>query len=184
MSDYPSQTPGWGGDGTPPSGGYGYPESGKVDARGRPYASWIKRVGAWLIDALVLSVVGAVITGVTGAQLMQVDKVTNEVSFNVTGAAVGSWALVIVLSLAYFAILEGGRSGQTVGKRALGIQVRDAVGGEPIGAGRALARRVLANVLWYLLIIPGLLDVLWPLWDARRQTWHDKAVGSAVVEAG
>ena len=37
-------------------------------------------------------------------------------------------------------------------------------------------------VLWWLLLIPGLLDVLSPLWDGRRQTWHDKAVNSVVVD--
>ncbi|MGH9155660.1 MAG: RDD family protein [Acidimicrobiales bacterium] len=184
MSEFPSPAPGWGGDGAPPAAGYGYPESGKVDSRGRPYASWIKRVGASLIDALVVGVPSAVINGYSGADIVAVDPVTSEISFNITGATVGSWALVVALSLAYFAILEGGRSGQTVGKRALGIQVRDALSGEPIGIARALGRRVLANLLWYMLFIPGLLDVLWPLWDARRQTWHDKAVNSVVVEAG
>jgi uncharacterized RDD family membrane protein YckC len=27
----------------------------------------------------------------------------------------------------------------------------------------------------------GLLDVLWPLWDAKNQTLHDKAVGTVVL---
>lgn len=36
--------------------------------------------------------------------------------------------------------------------------------------------------LW-LLLVPGLLDVLWPLWDGKRQTLHDKIAGTVVVEA-
>ena len=53
----------------------------------------------------------------------------------------------------------------------------------PIGYGKALGRRLLASLFWWLLLIPGLLDVLWPLWDGRRQTWHDKVVGSVVVDS-
>jgi uncharacterized RDD family membrane protein YckC len=30
--------------------------------------------------------------------------------------------------------------------------------------------------------LPGLIDVLFPLWDPKRQTLHDKAVGSVVVK--
>jgi hypothetical protein len=33
-----------------------------------------------------------------------------------------------------------------------------------------------------MLIIPGLLDVLQPLWDRKHQTLHDKIVGSVVVQ--
>jgi uncharacterized RDD family membrane protein YckC len=33
-----------------------------------------------------------------------------------------------------------------------------------------------------VLIIPGLLDVLWPMWDRKHQTLHDKLVGSVVVQ--
>jgi hypothetical protein len=31
-------------------------------------------------------------------------------------------------------------------------------------------------------VFPGLADVLWPLWDAKRQTLHDKLVGRVVVK--
>jgi hypothetical protein len=27
----------------------------------------------------------------------------------------------------------------------------------------------------------GAVDLLWPLWDAQRQTLHDKAVGSFAI---
>ena len=31
--------------------------------------------------------------------------------------------------------------------------------------------------------VPAFIDGLWPLWDHRRQSWHDKAVRSIVVNA-
>jgi uncharacterized RDD family membrane protein YckC len=39
-------------------------------------------------------------------------------------------------------------------------------------------------VLWVALVIPGLIDVLFPLWDPRHQTLHDKAAGSIVLRVG
>ena len=84
--------------------------------------------------------------------------------------------------MAYFVAMEGGpTAAAAVGKMAMHITVRDESTWAPIGYGRALGRRLLGMVLWWLLIVPGLLDVLWPLWDGRRQTWHDKAVHSVVV---
>jgi len=79
-------------------------------------------------------------------------------------------------------MLVGHRSGQTPGKRAVGIQVRDAVTGESIGYPRALGR-YLAQV-FAALILPILtaIDLLWSLWDDRHQTLHDKAVNAVVVE--
>lgn len=65
---------------------------------------------------------------------------------------------------------------------AMKIAVKDANTGGPIGYGRALARWLVASVLWVAFYLPGLIDVLFPLWDPKRQTLHDKAVGSVVVK--
>ena len=64
--------------------------------------------------------------------------------------------------------MDGGPSAATVGTRALHLSVRVDSTWAPIGYGRALGRRFLGTVLWWLLVLPGLLDVLWPLWDDRR----------------
>ena len=90
-----------------------------------------------------------------------------------------AWAVVAAAQLIYFATLDG--QGQTVGKRALGIAVRGQASGQPIGFGRALARRLVFGVLWDLLLVPGLVNALSPLWDPGNQAWHDHAVGSVVV---
>ena len=78
--------------------------------------------------------------------------------------------------------MNGSRRGQTVGKIALGIAVRDARTGGPIGFWRALGRNAITVVFRLLLYIPYILDSLAPLWDARRQAWHDKVVHSVVVD--
>jgi uncharacterized RDD family membrane protein YckC len=73
----------------------------------------------------------------------------------------------------------------TVGKLACGLRVRawDARGPLSWAAvgKRVLAFQVAAAVpqvggLYYL------IDVLWPLWDQRKQALHDKVAGTAVVK--
>jgi uncharacterized RDD family membrane protein YckC len=85
-----------------------------------------------------------------------------------------------VVSLGYFSFLDGGRRGQTVGKMAVGIAVRDIDTGGPIGAGRALLRRFIFFATYFGLIL-FVINALSPLWDRRRQAWHDKVVHSCVV---
>jgi uncharacterized RDD family membrane protein YckC len=99
-----------------------------------------------------------------------------------SGSAV---ALSLLISLAgiaaavlYFGLLEG-RTGQTIGKRALGITVVDARTGTPIGVGRAIGRYFGK----FLSAAVCLLGYLWMLWDPQKQTWHDKFVSSYVVTA-
>ena len=41
--------------------------------------------------------------------------------------------------------------------------------------------RLLAHFGCSLIPLAGMLDLLWPLWDPRRQTLHDKAVDSYVI---
>ena len=69
-------------------------------------------------------------------------------------------------------------TGQTIGKRMLGIRVYDFGGsGGPIGYGRAFIR-------WLGRIISGIpcyLGYLWMLWDKEKQTWHDKLATTVVV---
>jgi uncharacterized RDD family membrane protein YckC len=84
----------------------------------------------------------------------------------------------IVAGALYFGLLEG-RTGQTLGKRALGITVLDVRTATPIGVGRAIGRHF-AKILS---AIPCFLGYLWMLWDPNKQTWHDKIVGSYVVTA-
>lgn len=147
-----------------------------------PYSRWWKRACASLIDWVVLSVPSGIIVALAGGNRVETDPVTGVASVRWTGALVAAYLLTFVGSLAYHVILEGGRGGATVGKMALNISVRDQSTLGPIGYPRALGRRLMANLLWLLLVVPGILDLLAPLWSSRRQTWHDNVVGSVVVD--
>jgi uncharacterized RDD family membrane protein YckC len=129
-------------------------------------AGWWSRVGAALIDGLVLVVSLVVIAAV--------------------GAAVGG-AVLVVLIIAwvlawiggYWVYFEGSESGQTPGKHALGIRVRDDSGGRA-SYGQAFGRNIVRVLLGFLPVV-GLINVLWPLWDRKKQCLHDKAASTIVV---
>ena len=122
-----------------------------------PRASFWLRLAAALIDGVLLGVVGTIIRVILG---------------DVLGSAVN-----LLLGLAYYTYLEGSPSGQTVGKRAMSIRVIDFAGGGPIGPGRALIRYIGRLIS----AIPCGLGYWWMLWDAEKQTWHDKIATTVVV---
>jgi uncharacterized RDD family membrane protein YckC len=131
----------------PPSAG----GASTTDARA---GFWI-RFAAALIDGVLLGVVSTVLQILVGS----------------AGTVLG-----IVVGLAYYTYFEG-ESGQTIGKRAVGIRVVDIEGGGAIGFSRAFIRYVGR----YISAIVFFLGYLWMLWDPQKQTWHDKLANSVVV---
>ena len=140
---------------------------GEVDAFGRPLAGWGQRLGALVIDELFIFIVTFCAVYTLGVR-----------------RSLAGGMISLAMAGAYYAVLNGSEMGQTFGKRAMGIQVRDAGGsGGTIGAQRAALRYVTVGLFR---IVPffglfTLLDGLWPLWDPRRQALHDKIAGSVVV---
>jgi uncharacterized RDD family membrane protein YckC len=122
-----------------------------------PRASFGRRLVAALLDGIVLAIPNSILNAVLGRY--------------------GGGAISLALAIAYFGYLEGSPSGQTVGKRALGIRVVDFNTGGPIGFGRAVVRFVGR----YVSFIACFLGYLWMLWDKEKQTWHDKFASDVVV---
>ena len=88
-------------------------------------------------------------------------------------------AVSTIVSLAYFTYFEGGPSGATPGKRAMGIRVYDFREGGAIGYGRGFLRQIGK----WLSTIPLFLGYFWMLWDKEKQCWHDKVANDVVVPA-
>lgn len=122
-----------------------------------PRAPFFTRLAAAIIDGVLLSVVSVIASAATGRT--------------------GGWVISVVVGVVYFGFFEGSASGQTIGKKALGIRVIDYRTGGPIGFGRA----VLRFFARYLSALPCLLGYFWMLWDKERQTWHDKLISDVVV---
>jgi uncharacterized RDD family membrane protein YckC len=71
--------------------------------------------------------------------------------------------------------------GRTLGMAWLRLDAVDAVDGRlPIGPSKAAVRSLTAGALTIIPIF-ALGDLLWPLWDVRNQTLHDKAAGTVVL---
>ena len=81
----------------------------------------------------------------------------------------------LLIALAYYVLLNA--NGGTLGKQALGMRLEDTETGDDIGVPRSIGRYVVAIASWLALF----LGYFWCIWDDRKQTWHDKAVGSIVV---
>jgi len=122
-----------------------------------PRASFLRRLGAALVDGILVSIIGLPLRSAT--------------------STVAGTLISLLIPLLYFGFFEGSRSGQTVGKRVLRIRVIDYRTGGPIGYGRAVLRHF-ARILSAL---PCLLGYFWMLWDRERQTWHDKLISDVVV---
>jgi uncharacterized RDD family membrane protein YckC len=132
-----------------------------ADSPSAVYANWGQRVGAYLVDYLpiiVLELIGSISRNAA-------------VIFLVLIVSLGWWI--------YNRCIQAGRTGQSLGKRTLNLRLISDRTGEPIGAGMAFAREI-CHILDSLACYIGWL---FPLWDAKRQTFADKIVGTVVVPA-
>jgi uncharacterized RDD family membrane protein YckC len=134
---------------------------------------------------------GALITFVYGCVVLAVAAATNNSSSSDNtheGAAqvavglIALWILASIPNALYFGFLHGSRRGQSLGKMALGIAVRDARSGQPIGFWRSFGRSLLTALFAVVGLVPVVLDSLAPLWSARNQAWHDRAAHTVVVD--
>jgi uncharacterized RDD family membrane protein YckC len=69
--------------------------------------------------------------------------------------------------------------GYSVGQGLMKLKVVDAQG-QLLTQGQAFIRLIMHTVFGFVPVLP-ILDLLWPLWDERRQTLHDKVAGSYVI---
>ena len=158
------------------------PDSSRTDAPGaaaRPLppaqygfpllATYGQRVGGFLID---VGIPGGLLAVVLIAALATRDDL-------VIGVVYSAAAVVGPAFLIWNCGYRQGRSGQSLGKSALGMRLVGADSGEPVGVARAVARQV-AHLLDGL---PLGLGYLWPVWDEQRQTFADKVCGTLVVQA-
>jgi len=153
-------------------------------------AHWWKRAIAALIDGVIVSIPSYILMAILGAGFAASNELTvDPVTGQVTGGGGGFIATMLVSSLiifllgvAYYVYFHGNEKGQTPGKMVMKIQLRDEATGGQVGYGKAALRWIVALVLWVLCYIPGIIDVLFPLWDAKRQTLHDKAANTVVVD--
>ena len=144
------------------------------------YAGFWIRVGAYLIDWIILIVVISVLQGVTGINM----GANYSASMGDLAAAGGTTAssglgtiISIVIYLAYFAGLESSNWQATVGKKALGLIVVD-TSGNRISLGRAVGR-FFAKILSGAILLIGYIMVGF---TEKKQGLHDMLASTLVVK--
>jgi uncharacterized RDD family membrane protein YckC len=157
---------------------------------GVPLASWGSRLGAYIVDFLIIGIPALILSIIFIAGLAGGDD--DDASFWV-------WLVTAILGTLVFAVLaliyapttmarSGAHNGQTWGKQMLGIRViRD--GGEPMSFWWAALREVVVkglavNIASSIIpFIPWFLNYFWPLWDDENRALHDMVVSTHVVRA-
>lgn len=137
-----------------------------VDSLGRPLAAWGQRVLAFVIDELFILVIAELAQFALGLR-----------------SGIGGNVLALAMAIGYYAALNGSEMGQTFGKRAMYIQVRDQATGGRIDARRAALRYVVVGLFRIIpfFMLWTIFDGVWAMWDRNRQTIHDKFAGTLVV---
>jgi len=159
---------------------------------GPPIAGYWWRVLAYLIDAIILGIV--------------INLPLRSSHTNVYVAAVVNVAFIFVYGTLFLSRMKG----QTIGMMATRIRCVDAVTNGQVTLVQALRRNglfcaldLVGSIYHYtkialpthdqslqngrhaifalLLLIPVIVDVLWPIWDKRNQTLHDKFANTVVL---
>jgi uncharacterized RDD family membrane protein YckC len=174
----------------PPPGAVGgaWQATPAVPSAGRyTLAGWWSRVGATLIDGLIIFVGWIVIMAVFGA-VFSIGFLAGDTA-GTTSVIVGLFLSIIAIAIVtifYAPVLMARTNGKTLGRMAMGIRVVRA-SGEPVTFGYAMLREVAVKVLLFgfagslTFSIVNLADALWPLWDDENRALHDFVVNSRVV---
>jgi uncharacterized RDD family membrane protein YckC len=144
------------------------------------YASWGNRAIGYLVDGLLVGGLMVVL------YFLLAGVMTSVVGLAGHGAAGGMCCMFLLLfpvatllvgfyNRVYLIALRGYSIGQGIVK----IKVVD-INGNLLTQGTAFIRLLVAAAMGLVPFLP-VLDYLWPLWDTRGQTLHDKAVNCYVV---
>jgi uncharacterized RDD family membrane protein YckC len=136
------------------------PETGPASGRyaGSPFASWGRRVLGYLIDVVILVVIIELIHLAVGGLIVE--------------------AVIYLIGLVVLGWMNGA-SGRTPGKRVVGIRVVRDADGRVLGGGLGVVRAA----CHFLDTVSCLVGWLWPLWDAKNQTFADKILATVVLRA-
>jgi uncharacterized RDD family membrane protein YckC len=168
---------------------YGTPMAGALPKEA--YASWGQRVGAYLIDFgifFVLAIIAGIVIAVGASRSSSsYDPATSATATHFDPLVGIGYLLLILVVLAQLAFtiwnrwVRAGRTGMSIGKERMGIKLVGVESGAPIGGGKAFLRDFVRGLIGYVPIVP-LVDLLFPLWDDKRQTLTDKIMSTVVVK--
>lgn len=111
------------------------------------------------------------------------DPFTDELVCNgreeVAPIVAGSLLMFVGFLIVVFVYLRAlAKTGQTWGRKIVGIRVINARTGAAPGWGKAIGRSLFAGFISANIFYLG---YLWMIWDGQNQTWHDKVADTYVV---
>lgn len=129
------------------------------------------RFVAFLIDTIILAIIGGVMGACVGVLYVTVSP---------GGSLPTNIALILSLFIQsmYYIYFMTTRNGQTPGKQMVNIRVvkKD---GSPITATDAFLRNIIG---YFISNLPLFLGFIWAFFDPERQGWHDKIANTVVVQ--
>jgi uncharacterized RDD family membrane protein YckC len=144
------------------------------------YASWGSRALGFIVDSLL---VGGVMAAL---YFLLAGFIVSLAGFADHNAATGMCCMFLVLfPLAtllvglYNGVYLIAQRGYSIGQGLVNLKVVD-VNGNLLTQGTAFIRLIVRSAMGFVPFLPA-IDLLWPLWDQRGQTLHDKAVNCYVV---
>jgi uncharacterized RDD family membrane protein YckC len=148
---------------------------------GPPGGFWIRFV-AYLIDGLIVSVIGAVLAGILVAAVVlsgePIDD-SEDSPFIIVGVVVLASVLVVINWL-YEALMTSSPRGATLGKQALDLRIVR-FDGTQLSFGRATARHFLKVLITPL--VPLFIGYLMAAFTARKRALHDVLADTLVIHA-
>jgi uncharacterized RDD family membrane protein YckC len=184
----PSTAPGYG---SPPPPGAGGPIAPAYESNvmGRfALASWLSRVGAQLIDGLIIGVGALILFLPIGAALGVGAAADSDTGVGAAIVGLLFWVLcVAIIAVLYAPFLMARTNGKTLGRMAMNIRVVR-TSGEPVTFGFAMLREVAVKSIGFGIAgsftagLAPLLDYLWPLWDEENRALHDFICSTRVVK--
>ena len=182
---YPPPPQQQGGYAPPPPASFGAPSP-------ETYTPWATRALAGLIDFILPLAVGFAIGWGILLGTEETVCVTDTSEFDLgdfcaTGAStIGQLSVVLFPLLALLFIIwnlgyKQGTTGSSIGKGIMKFKIVGEDTGQPIGAGKSIARELIYIVAYFACGIVWLIAVLFPLWDPKRQTLVDKLIKTVAL---
>ena len=142
------------------------------------YAGFGSRLLAALIDGFILGIFNLVVGLAIGIPvgIMTVNNPDNQVLTGMIGMAVQ--LVTLLINYTYFVYFIG-KSGQTLGKKAMKIKVVNSETNQPPGYVSAFLREIIGKLISTIILGIG---YLWMLWDPKKQTLHDKISHTIVIK--
>jgi uncharacterized RDD family membrane protein YckC len=156
------------------------------------YASWGRRVIPYVLDSLVIGLVALVITSVLGyhnpTNVFTYHVVNGKRQYDPVGTKLLAYGLISAsVGFVYATAFLSSKLQATPFMRLFSLRIARADDQGTVVASTAALRTVIVEAIalaasfTLVLELLALVDFLWPLWDSRRQTIHDKLARTVVV---